>query len=223
MSTTQVSLKIINEFIINEFLHLFKKDKELYKLYLESCYKKSNRAKEMWFRELTFIVTKKVGRHILYERFYNNFYEKYPNYAIDETQYNDICYFISDCINNDDDHEYHEWIRDLEYQEWLDGEEHEEDDNDHLMYQYIDDYILEHVDNREYNTQFILLAYFNHYLPYKMNCIVFRVDNMIAKNIIKKKQIRDAKVATIVLNKIPNLNHDVISHISKYICRDIKI
>jgi hypothetical protein len=68
MSTTQVSLKIINEFIINEFLHLFKKDKELYKLYLESCYKKSNRAKEMWFRELTFIVTKKVGRHILYER-----------------------------------------------------------------------------------------------------------------------------------------------------------
>ncbi len=212
MSTTQISLEIINEFIINGFLVLFKKHKNLYKLYLESCYKKCNHDKLMWLRGFITIVTKHFDKHILYERFYGNFHKKYPNYAIDETQYNDICYFIADCIENDDEHEYYEYNT---------HEEHEEDDQ--LIYEYIDDSILQHYDNHEYDTQYILFTYFNHYLTYKLDCIIFRIDDMISKNIIKKTQIRDAKLAIIVLNKIPNLNHDVISHISKYICRDIKI
>lgn len=211
MSTTQISLKIINAFIRNEFLILFKNHKNLYKLYLESCYKKCNHDKQMWLRGFITTVTKQFNKHILYERFYGNFHKKYPNYAIDETHYNDISYFIADCINNDDDHEYHDF-------------DFDDDDDDQLIYEYIDDYILEHYNvNDEYDTQYILFTYFNHYLTYKLDCIIFRIDDMITKNIIKKTQIRDAKLATIVLNKIPNLNYDVISHIAKYICRDIKI
>jgi hypothetical protein len=212
MSTTQVSLKVINEYIINGFIVLFKNHKSLYKLYLESCYKKCNNDKLMWLRGFITTVTKHFDKHILYERFYGKFHKKYPNYAIDGTQYNDISYFIADCIENDDDHEYYELF---------DDEEHEEDDQ--LLYEYIDDSILQHYDNHEYDTQYILFTYFNHYLTYKLDCIIFRIDDMISKNIIKKTQIRDAKLAIIVLNKIPNLNYDVISHIAKYICRDIKI
>jgi hypothetical protein len=151
-------------------------------------------------------ITKQFSGHILYERFYGKFHKKYPNYAIDETHYNDICYFIADCINNDDDHEYHD---------------NDFDDDAQIIYDYIDDYILQHRVSHEYDTQFILCVYFNHYLTYSTDCIIFCIDDMIAKN-IKKKQIRDAKLATIVLNKIQKLNYDVISYISKYICGDIK-
>jgi len=214
MSTTQVSLKIINEYITNGFIVLFKNHKSLYKSYLECCYNNSNLDKRMWLRWFITSVTKHFDKHIIYERFYGKFHKKYPNYAIDDTQYNDICYFIADCIDNDDEHEYHEWF---------DDEEHEDVEDDQIIYEYIDDYILEHDFNNEYNTQYILFTYFNHYLTYKLDCIIFHIDDMISKNIIKKKQICEAKVATIVLNKIPNLNHDVISHISKYICGNIKI
>jgi len=142
-----------------------------------------------------------VNSNKIFNIVFNNIMLKCPNFVLDNTHSNFIYDYLVDCLYN----EFTRFYPDLD----------EPDIND------IESEVESLMNMR--SDKSLLLLYYNYYLDFSMHRFIMRMDSVI--EIIKKKEteLRDAKRASIVLNKIPNFNYDVISHIAKYICDQMNI
>jgi hypothetical protein len=192
------TIQIINDYIGDSVNYFLKYNGTQY---LESYNKKRLYHKREWFNNNVIMSCDKF-----YDRFIVLFYKRYPNYIITPRHIKLITDFIVNCIEHDDSHEFNNF-------------EYDDDPDDISEYIYYDLY------RSSYDTKSVLRVYYDYYLTYSMNRIILdRMDVFMEGEITAQKRFRDAKRAIIVLNKIPTLNYDVISYISKYICGDrIKI
>jgi len=183
------TMQRINEYIGYSTNHYFLRHSNL-KSYLECYNKRCILDKRMWY--IKNIIT--LFRDKIYHRFIGEFYEKYPNFIIDEWNYE----YIS------------KYVLDVHYDDFV-FDNNGEDPDMIIVNEFIDE-LINLPDDKD-----ILRVYCSYYLDCSMNSAIFRMDAYVKIIKTKEKQIRDAKRSIIILNKIPKLNYDVILYISKYI------
>jgi hypothetical protein len=142
-----------------------------------------------------------VNSNKIFNIVFNNIKLKCPNFVLDNTHSNFIYDYLVDCLYTESQRFY--------------PDVNEPDIND------IGAEVEDLMDMR--SDKSLLFLYYNYYLDFSMHRFIMRMDEIIKIIKTKEKEICDAKRASIVLNKIPNLNYDVISHIAKYICDQMNI
>jgi len=203
-----ITINQINTYIRNTIIDLFQKNTNLVDSYLEcynniSCHQNTTLCDEWCDKREWFI---KNINWLLHEEIFscviNSIWLKCPNFVIDDTHYNCIFEYIIDCAYYD-----------------MTNSDPDENPVESDIEQQVDNLMSGRTDKE------LLRLYYNYYVNYSMHRFTIRMDAVIESIKTKEKGIRDAKRATIVLNKIPKLNYDVISYISKYICghNNIKI